>query len=136
MQFIGVITAEDVLDSGRDKGKRVFTVKYTDGDSEDLFEEEVQESLLTVDYVDANNSVTDNKLSASKPKSKAKKKEFVKVKGSRVWFLLDIETTGRKRNWDVPIVWAWIVVDDDGQVLEERESLDDFIVRTALYSFR
>ena len=86
VQFIGVITAEDVLDSGRDKGKRVFTVKYTDGDSEDLFEEEVQKSLLTVDYVDANNSVTDNKLSASKTKNKAQKKELVKVTGSRVWF--------------------------------------------------
>ena len=110
-----------MLDSGRHKGKRVFTVKYTDGDSEDLFAEEVQESLLPVDCVDANNSVTDNKLSASKTKNKPKKKEFVKVTGSRVWFLLDIETTGSKRNWDVPIVWAWIVVDDDGQVLEERE---------------
>ena len=120
-KYLGKITGVDILTDKKNKGKRVYEVCYTDGDKEDLFEDEVEESLLPVDFVVKDNSTTDNKVSAPKAKKNTNKREFFKVTGSRVWLLLDIETTGSKRNWDIPIVWAWIVVAENGQVLEERE---------------
>ena len=50
-----------------------------------------------------------------------KNKQFVSISGSKMFCLLHVETTGSKRNWDVAIVYVWMVVNESGEVLDSEE---------------
>lgn len=123
--YIGFVTGTDVLTEGRNKGKRLFTVSYTDGDAEDLFVEEIEELLLPEEYDPANaaaaSAASTTPTSTKVTKAKKKKKEFVKLSKKKMFCLLDVETTGSKRNWDMAIVYAWMIVNEEGHIIDERE---------------
>ena len=122
--FEGVVYDTFVLKTGKKKGKRLYSVRYSDGDSEDLFLEEMEEYLLPEEVPpNATTTATKGKKAARKKpvKKTAKNKEFVSISGTKMFFLLDVETTGSKRNWDVVIVYAWMVVNESGEVLDIQE---------------
>ena len=59
-----------------------------------------------------------NKQTNAKKKAK-KKTDFVELPaGKNVFFLLDCETTGSKRNWDRDIEYCVIAYDKDGKLLD------------------
>ena len=67
----------------------------------------------------------------NKKKSKKKKVEYVDLPhGRKVFFLIDCETTGSKRNWDRGISYCIITCDDTVKSLNNFSSLVSYIERT------
>ena len=120
--YVGIVTSTDVITVGKNKGKPLYRVLYFDGDSEDLFQEEVEDYLLPPDDEEAatNDSTTTSASTAGKSRKKSTKKEFFKLTGRKKYLLLDVETTGSKRNWDRVLVFAWLVVNEDGVLEDSR----------------
>ena len=90
----------------------MFHVVYVDGDSEDLFLEEIEEFLLPKDLTLDHEVFEKVREKEKTPKKrKNKKKLYVSLPNKHTMFLLlDVETTGSKRNWDVVVSWGWIPV--------------------------
>ena len=76
--------------------------------------------------------------SATKAKTKSKRVEYVDLPhGNKVFFLIDCETTGSKRNWDRGISYCIIAYDRDGKMLGSFSSLvsnDGVRIKPAAYN--
>ena len=85
-----------------------------------------------------------HKTAAAKPsktassKKKSNKVEYVDLPpGKKVFFLIDCETTGSKRNWDRGISYCIIAYDESGNMLDQFSSLvnnDGVRIKPAAYN--
>lgn len=77
-------------------------------------------------------------LTATQQKKPSKKVQHVDLShGKKVFFLVDCETTGSKRNWDRGISYCVIAYDETGKLLDKFSSLvnnDGVRIKPAAYN--